>query len=164
VRIPLVAAVLAACALAPAGCGDDDGAEGDAGGSGAAAEEGGGGGRLYGQGGGGEERGGGDAGDGSEQPAGPTMLRLAAPPSGDLAFDRSSLRARAGRVVIAFDNPSRVPHAVEVEGNGVEEETETVVDGSARLVLNVKAGEYVFYCPVGNHEQAGMRGTLTVRR
>jgi uncharacterized cupredoxin-like copper-binding protein len=52
---------------------------------------------------------------------------------------------------------------VEVEGNGVEEETDTVTDGSARLALDLEAGEYTFYCPVGNHEQAGMSGTLTVR-
>ena len=66
-------------------------------------------------------------------------------------------------MVIAFDNPSRVPHAVEVEGNGVEEETETVTDSAARLAVNLEPGEYKFYCPVGNHEQAGMVGTLTVR-
>jgi plastocyanin len=109
----------------------------------------------------------GDAEDsGGEDEAGrtgSTRLRLAADPGGDLAFDRDSLRAKPGRVVIAFTNPSQVPHAVEVEGNGVEEETETVTGGSARLTLDLEAGEYTFYCPVGNHEQAGMSGTLTVR-
>jgi uncharacterized cupredoxin-like copper-binding protein len=29
--------------------------------------------------------------------------------------------------------------------------------------MNLEPGEYKFYCPVGNHEQAGMVGTLTVR-
>jgi plastocyanin len=80
-----------------------------------------------------------------------------------LAFDKSSLRAKPGRVVIAFDNPSSVPHAVEVEGNGVEEETETITDGSGRLAVDLDAGEHKFYCPVANHEQAGMAGTLSVR-
>jgi uncharacterized cupredoxin-like copper-binding protein len=50
-----------------------------------------------------------------------------------------------------------------VEGNGVEEETETITDSSAELTVDLEAGSYKFYCPVGNHEQAGMVGTLTVR-
>jgi plastocyanin len=156
-RTPLMAAVLAACALA-AGCGDDD----DDGGSGG---ESGGGGGLYG-GGGGEDAGGEDGGaeDDDGAPAGgATRLTLAADPGGALAFDKSSLRAKPGRVVITFANLSQVPHAVEVEGNGVEEETETITDGAARLAGNLEPGEYKFYCPVGNHEQAGMVGTLTVR-
>jgi plastocyanin len=127
-RTPLIAAVLAACALA-AGCGDDDD----------------------------------DGGNGGAPAGGSTRLSLAADPGGALAFDKTSLRANPGRVVIAFDNPSQVPHAVEVEGNGVEEETETITNSSARLALNLDAGKYKFYCPVGNHEQAGMVGTLTVR-
>ena len=31
-----------------------------------------------------------------------------------------------------MDNPSDVPHAVEVEGNGVEEETKTVTRAARR--------------------------------
>jgi plastocyanin len=94
---------------------------------------------------------------------GATRLSLAANPAGELAFDKTSLSAKPGRVVIAFDNPSQVPHVVEVEGNGVEEETETITDGAARLAVELEPGEYKLYCPVGNHEQAGMVGTLTVR-
>jgi uncharacterized cupredoxin-like copper-binding protein len=30
-------------------------------------------------------------------------------------------------------------------------------------VLDLEPGEHRFCCPVGNHEQAGMAGTLTVR-
>jgi uncharacterized cupredoxin-like copper-binding protein len=28
--------------------------------------------------------------------------------------------------------------------------------------IYIEAGEYEFYCPVGNHKDAGMEGTLTV--
>ncbi|HEV2875077.1 MAG TPA: plastocyanin/azurin family copper-binding protein [Thermoleophilaceae bacterium] len=147
-RSPLIAVVLAAVALA-AGCGDDDS---DGGGNGDA----GGGGGLYGGGGGG-------GGGGRGEDDGATRLSLAADPAGELAFDKTSLEAKPGPVVIAFANPSQVPHAVEVEGNGVEEETETITEGAARLAVDLEAGEYKFYCPVGNHEQAGMAGTLTVR-
>jgi len=90
-------------------------------------------------------------------------LELAADPNGALKFDKTSLEAKPGEVVIAFDNQSDVPHAVEVEGNGVEEETETITMASEDLSVDLDAGEYVFYCPVGNHRQEGMEGTLTVR-
>jgi plastocyanin len=189
-RLPSPAAVLVLCVLALASCGDDDpeDAGSGSGGGGEAAEEGGGGGGIYGGGGGGDDggsgggSGGGDGGGsgggddggsgggggdngsgGGNGGGGATTLRLAADPNGALAYDKESLSARAGRVVVAFENSSGVPHAVEVEGNGVEEETETISDGSERLALDLEAGEYKFYCPVGSHEQAGMVGTLTVR-
>jgi plastocyanin len=159
-RTPYVAAAIVALALAVGACGDDDSEEAGNGGNG-----GGGGGGLSGEGsgGGGQDGGGDEAGGGGQAGGGATRLELAADAGGELAFDETSLRAKPGRVTIAFDNPAQIPHAVEVEGMGVEEETETVTGGSARLTVNLEAGEYKFYCPVGNHEQAGMVGTLTVR-
>ena len=56
---------------------------------------------------------------------GATKLKLTADPGGALKFDKTTLTAKAGKVTITMDNPSDVPHAVEVEGNGVEEETKT---------------------------------------
>ena len=85
------------------------------------------------------------------------------PGDGSLKFDQtSSWDAKAGEVKIDFDNPSSVPHAVEVEGNGVEKETEVVTKGKSSVSVDLKAGTYEFYCPVGKHKQAGMEGTLTV--
>jgi plastocyanin len=159
-RAPPIATLLAACLLALAACGDDDSDEGASGGG----TGNGGGGGAYGGGGAGD--GGGDDGKSAEKAAdggGATTLRLAADPGGALAFDKTTLSAKAGQVTIAFENASQVPHAVEVEGNGVEEETETITESSARLAVDLDRGEYKFYCPVGNHEQAGMVGTLTVR-
>jgi plastocyanin len=154
-----LAALLAAGLLAVAGCGDDD----DDGGGGRSGDEGaeatnddGGGGGAYG---GGTGAGGGDEGGG-----GGTTLKLAADPSGALTFDKSSLSAKPGEVTIDMDNPSDVPHAVEIEGQGVEEEGETVGKGGVSTVTaDLQPGEYEFYCPVGNHEAEGMKGTLTVR-
>ena len=34
---------------------------------------------------------------------------------------------------------------------------------TSRIVVNLKPGSYTFYCSVPGHEQAGMKGTLTVR-
>ncbi len=56
-----------------------------------------------------------------------------------------------------------MPHAVEVEGNGVEEETDEVTDDKASLTVDLKPGTYEFYCPVPGHREAGMEGTLTVK-
>jgi plastocyanin len=93
---------------------------------------------------------------------GASKLKLTADPGGALKFDKTDLSAKAGKVTIVMDNPSSVPHAVEVEGNGVEKVTKTVTGGTADLTANLKAGKYEFYCPVDGHRQAGMEGTLTV--
>jgi plastocyanin len=101
-----------------------------------------------------------------EEPAaggGAQTLTLVADPGGALKFDKTELTAKPGEVTIVMDNPSDVPHAVEIEGNGVNEETETLTGGKAEITVDLKAGEYKFICPVGDHAQAGMEGSLTVR-
>jgi plastocyanin len=131
--------------LALAGCGGDDESSSSGGGaptSTPASESGGGGG---GGGGGGEK------------------IALAAPADGSLKFDKSELEAKAGTVTIDFDNPSSTPHAVEIEGNGVQEASDTVTDSKTSVTADLKPGEYKFFCPVGNHAAAGMEGTLTVK-
>jgi plastocyanin len=118
---------------------------------------------------------GGDDDDGAEEPAaeetatddgggggGGTTLALAADPGGALAFDQTELTAAAGEVTIELTNDSGTPHNVEVEGNGVEEVSETITEGTTSLTLTLEPGEYVFYCAVGNHREGGMEGTLTV--
>jgi plastocyanin len=90
------------------------------------------------------------------------MVKVSAPQDGSLKFDQATLTAKAGKVTFDFSNPSQVPHAFEVEGNGVEEETDTITAGEASVTVDLKAGEYTYYCPVGQHRQAGMEGKLTV--
>jgi plastocyanin len=91
-------------------------------------------------------------------------LKIAADPSGALKFDKDKLSAKAGAVKITMDNPSSVPHAVAVEGNGVDKSGETVNQGGVSTVTaDLKPGTYEFYCPVDGHKQAGMKGTLTVK-
>ena len=62
-----------------------------------------------------------------------------------------------------MSNDGQVPHALEIEGGGEEFETEVLQGGdTATLEADLKAGEYKWYCPVGNHAAQGMEGTLTV--
>ena len=101
-----------------------------------------------------------------EQPSagGGTELKADADPSGQLKFTVDKLEAKAGKVTITMNNPSDLPHAIEVEGNGVEEEGETVEKGgTSSVTAELKPGEYEFYCPVPGHEEGGMKGTLTVK-
>ena len=91
-------------------------------------------------------------------------LKIDADPSGQLKFTKTKLSAKAGKVTIEMGNPSSIPHAVEIEGNGVEEEGETVQKGGKSVATaDVKPGTYEFYCPVDGHKAGGMEGTLTVK-
>jgi plastocyanin len=141
-------ALLCALAIPVAGCGGDDDSSSDSGDGGGAST-----GTSTKT----EDTGGGASGGGGE------TLKLTADPDGALKFDKSSLTAKAGKVTIVMDNPSDLPHAVEIEGQGVEVAGDTVMKGGvSKASAELKAGEYEFYCPVGNHRDAGMEGTLTV--
>ena len=93
-----------------------------------------------------------------------TNLSLAADSSGKLAFDKTKLSAKAGKVVITMDNPAAIPHGIAVKGNGVSGSGKIVNKGGKSVVtVSLKPGTYEFFCPVPGHEQAGMKGTLTVK-
>jgi plastocyanin len=102
-------------------------------------------------------------GGGSSSSGGGSTLRLSADKS-KLAFDKTSLTAKAGKVTLVMANPSGIPHAVGVEGKGVDKHGKTVQKGGTSTVsANLKAGTYEFYCPVDGHKAAGMEGKLVVK-
>ncbi len=71
----------------------------------------------------------------------------------------------AGKVTIAVTNAGSIPHALEVEGPGVEQETAPLQPGAtATLTLTLKPGTYEVYCPVGedSHKKLGMETHLKV--
>jgi plastocyanin len=71
----------------------------------------------------------------------------------------------AGPVTFTIANVGNIPHAFEVEGQGIEKETDVVQPGSsATLTLTLKPGTYEVYCPVGgdSHKKLGMETHLTV--
>ena len=89
-------------------------------------------------------------------------LKLAADKSA-LKFDKSNLTAKAGKVTLEMANPSQIPHAVAIKGNGVDVDGKTIGNGETSTAsADLKPGTYTFYCPVPGHEAAGMKGTLTV--
>ena len=143
----ILAAILASLALVAAGCGGDDNSSSSSDSSGA-----------QGNGGSTSEPSSGGGGGGAA-----SKLTVTADPSGALKFDKTSLSTKAGKVTVTMDNPSSTPHALNIEGNGIEEKgTKTLTQGKASVTVNLKAGKYEFYCPVDGHKAAGMEGTLTV--
>jgi plastocyanin len=114
---------------------------------------------------------GGDDDDGGSSPApaatgesggGGTSLTLTADPDGALAFDTTGLTASAGEITITLVNESTMPHNVAIEGNGVDEVSDTITESTTELTVTLEPGEYTFYCAVPGHRAAGMEGTLTV--
>ena len=69
----------------------------------------------------------------------------------------------AGTYTFRAVNDGSVDHALEIEGNGVEDETETLAAGeSGEVTVELEEGTYELYCPVGNHKDQGMVGRVVV--
>jgi plastocyanin len=80
-----------------------------------------------------------------------------------LAFNHKTLKAKHGTVSLVMANPSGLPHAIAVQGHGINKKGNTVnKGGTSRVTVRLKKGTYTFYCPVDGHKAAGMKGTLIV--
>jgi plastocyanin len=93
-------------------------------------------------------------------------LKLAADAKGKLKFTKSRLTTTRGKVTLVMTNPrgSGIPHAIAVEGKGIDKDGRTAAPGrTSRVSVNLKKGTYEFYCPVDGHKAAGMEGKLVVR-
>ena len=81
--------------------------------------------------------------------------------NGQLAFQFKNAEAKAGKVTLESQNDSSVPHNIALEGGP---EGEIVQGGKTSMItVDLKPGKETFYCSVPGHEQAGMKGTLTVK-
>jgi plastocyanin len=93
------------------------------------------------------------------------VIEVEADPDGDLAFNVDEVVSPPGNTNFVFQNPQAVGHdlAVETIGGKQQGKTEIVKEdlGWVRLYLPPDA-EYVFYCSVPGHREAGMEGTLTI--
>jgi len=77
-----------------------------------------------------------------------------------LKFNKSTIRAKAGKVTLRMSNPSSIAHNVGIKGKG---SGKTVTKGgTSTYTATLKKGTYTFYCSVGSHEKTGMKGKLIV--
>lgn len=98
---------------------------------------------------------------GAKGPGG--TLQLAASPT-KIAFDKTSLTSKPGKVTIDFDNPAPLEHDVAIEQNGkIIAVSETIAEGKTSVTANLAPGTYRFLCTIPGHAEAGMEGVLRVR-
>jgi plastocyanin len=84
----------------------------------------------------------------------------------DFALNPPNPTVKAGEVTINATNDGAVPHNIEVEGPGEEQELESDLapgDSGTLTVDLSEPGTYEWYCPVGNHRDMGMEGEITVK-
>jgi plastocyanin len=69
-----------------------------------------------------------------------------------------------GSVTFDATNAGKIDHALELEGNGVEQKIGTISPGSSgKLTVTLsKKGTYELYCPIDNHRAMGMEATVVV--
>ena len=77
-----------------------------------------------------------------------------------LKFNKTTIRAKAGRVTLRLSNPSSIPHNVGIKGKGTSKTIGR--NKTASYSATLKRGTYTFYCGVGQHERSGMKGKLIV--
>ena len=77
-----------------------------------------------------------------------------------LKFNKTTIRAKAGSVTLRMSNPSNLPHNIAIKGKGVGRTVGK--NGTSTLTKRLRRGTYTFYCGVGSHERAGMKGKLIV--
>ena len=110
------------------------------------------------------EAGSGAAAEGGEKAGGGATLEFEADPDGALAYTSTSETSEAGEVTIDFKNPQGLSHDVVIEDAKGEEVggTDVIGQGETSAKVDLKPGDFTFFCSVPGHREAGMEGTLTV--
>ena len=82
----------------------------------------------------------------------------------DFKLDPSTVTIdEAGTYEFEAVNDGETDHALEIEGNGVEKKIDTLAPGeSGTVTVDLEAGTYEMYCPIGNHRAMGMEGEISV--
>jgi plastocyanin len=99
----------------------------------------------------------------SEAPSGPSMKTIQISEI-DFKLQPASVTIGApGVYTFHAVNNGSTEHALEIEGEGVETETENIAPGeSADLKVELKKGTFEMYCPVDGHKDMGMKGSIAV--
>lgn len=73
------------------------------------------------------------------------------------------LQAKAGKISFDLKNTGKFPHSLAIDVNGTKQESKQLKGGETTTwEVDLKAGTYKTWCPVGNHESRGMVGELVV--
>jgi uncharacterized cupredoxin-like copper-binding protein len=98
---------------------------------------------------------------GDEAGSGATVVDLAL---GEFTIEPSTIAVEPGAYVFHVVNDGEAVHALEIEGPSGEVETGDLAPGeSADLSVEFpEDGRYEIYCPVGDHRNRGMEGSITV--
>ena len=95
---------------------------------------------------------------------GPAAAQTVTATEADFSITLDQDMLAAGEYEITVVNKGRAGHDLVVEQDGDDiAGTETISPGgSATLAVTLTAGEYVFYCSIGNHRAMGMELTVQV--
>jgi plastocyanin len=101
--------------------------------------------------------------EGATEESGPVAERVEIEAT-SYAYSPATVTVPAGRVRFVIHNAADIVHGFEVEGQGMEEEIEEIQPGAtdSLTVTFAEPGTYEIYCPVDDHEQRGMVGSLEV--
>lgn len=66
-------------------------------------------------------------------------VRLDAARDGSLRFERGAVSTTPGRVSVEMANPSDIPHAIGIRGDGIEESGDTVGSGGVSCVRPISS-------------------------
>ena len=97
---------------------------------------------------------------------GTTRLTLSAAPGFAVNFNKKTLAAKAGKITIALHvtNAAGVGgHNIAIKGPATGAGKIVPQGGTSSFTVTLRPGKYTYYCQVPGHEQAGMKGTLTVK-
>jgi mono/diheme cytochrome c family protein len=104
-----------------------------------------------------------DIGGGPEGTARAEGGVLSIPVGAGLTYEFADAVAPAGALTIESVNEQPADHNIAVDGMGVDEVGNIVANGGTSTVeVDLRPGEYSFYCSVPGHREGGMEGTLTV--
>ena len=92
-------------------------------------------------------------------------LSFIAGPNNSLSFDPSEANAQTGLAKIEVNDATSTEHTFLFENQATQHEKQTVSGGQQKstcVALFPEAGDYVFYCDIPGHRQAGMEGVVHV--
>jgi plastocyanin len=99
----------------------------------------------------------------SKKPAIAKNGKLVIPAVDGTAFQFVKAEAPAGQITFEMPNRSPLPHNIALKNVPGAAGKVVPQGGVSMFTANVKAGTYEYFCEVPGHEQAGMKGTLTVK-